>query len=188
MVDKTYWRMSHLCKNWASAEVVGRASGSVKSMSGIPSAWVAIANSSRSLRLREATIALKIVRNHQDTPNWSEKFALSIETILTCILPVLIAVVWHGRRARPQWSSYRGRDIRFDQNGWWTKRPTVAAMWKMNSNDGRRWSWCGDWLRRIFLLLFHHFNRSAGWHLPFTPGVGQWKLASIFTPFIRLSS
>jgi hypothetical protein len=54
--------MSHSIRNFASAGVVGGASGLLKSWLGMASSSVATAKSSRSLRLRDCTIELDSAR------------------------------------------------------------------------------------------------------------------------------
>jgi len=99
---RTYRRISDSIRNVFSAGVVVGASGSLKSWSGMPSSSVATANSSRSLRFRDAVIDLRVVNTDYRTSKRSEKRALSIKTDRTLIPPALIAEASGGRRARAQ--------------------------------------------------------------------------------------
>lgn len=94
--------MSLACKNFHSAEVGAGASGLAKASFGNVSTWVATANSSRSLRFLDVTIALRRIRITKTTYLRSEKMAFSNETKLTCIRCALSAAASTSRLARPQ--------------------------------------------------------------------------------------
>lgn len=99
---ETYCRMSLACRNCHSAGVAAGASGFAKPSSGKVSACVATANSSRSLRFRDVTIALRIVSITKILPLESEKIALSNGPRRTCSHCAWIEAASTGRRARPQ--------------------------------------------------------------------------------------